>query len=56
MDYVVRSVLSMAGLLGYDIIVRDTVNSPAENAKYKTQESAILKQLTKNEFNDLILE
>ena len=46
--------LSRAGRLGYDIILKDTVNPPAENVEAKTKYDSILKQLNKNAYNELI--
>ena len=47
--------LARAGWLGYDIILRGTVKTLADNAEDKTKEDDILKELNKNTYNDLIL-
>ena len=47
--------LEKAGLLGYNIIIRGTMKTPADNKAEKTKEYAILKQLNKNAYKDLIL-
>ena len=50
-----KKLLESSRFLGYNIILRDTVKNPAENAKDNTKEDIMLKKLKKNAYNDLIL-
>ena len=47
--------LAMAGQLGYNVMLRGTMKTPADIVEKKTKEDAILKQLNKNTHNGLIL-
>ena len=47
--------LAREGGLGYDIILRSTMKTPADNEEEKIKEDAILKQLSNNKYNELIL-
>ena len=43
------------GRLGYNIILRNNVKTPADNEEDKTKEDDILNQLNNNAYNELIL-
>ena len=47
--------LSRAGRLGHDIILRDTVITPSDNTEEKTKGETILKQINNKTYNDQIL-
>ena len=47
--------LAKYGKLGYNIILRGTVKTTADNAEETTKEDTILNQLNNNAQNDLIL-
>ena len=48
--------LAKYGKLGYNIILRGTVKTTADNAEETTKEDTILNQLNKNAYNNLVLE
>ena len=41
--------------LGCYIILRDTMKTPVDNEEYKTKEDAIIKELNKKAYNELVL-